>query len=119
MTTSDSPGFVRRHGPNALVLLALGGPALAGHRTGWNIPRLSELRGSPRTVKEDWCQAHGVPASRCLSCHPELGGNDAKDWCREHGVPESKCTACHPEILRTGAASDFCTEHGVPEACCN
>ncbi|MBI3725045.1 efflux RND transporter periplasmic adaptor subunit [bacterium] len=108
----------RSNVPTVVVFLGLGALAFAGHRSGWKVPKLAEIRARSSPPKEDWCPAHNVPDSRCLACHPELGGNDAKDWCREHGVPESKCTVCHPEILTKGQAADFCREHGVPESCC-
>lgn len=103
------------HLPTVLAFLVLGGLAIWGHRTGWKI----EPRSKPSAnEKEDWCEAHNVPDSRCLACHPELGGGNPADWCKEHGVPESKCTTCHPEILTTGEAKDWCREHGVPESAC-
>lgn len=113
-----SSGSFGRHVPNLAVLIGLAALAFVGHRTGWKVPRLAELRGGAAHAREDWCEAHGVPDTRCISCHPELGGNEAKDWCREHGVPESKCTTCHPEILTKGQAADWCKEHGVPESGC-
>jgi membrane fusion protein, heavy metal efflux system len=107
-----------RFGGTALVLVILGGLGYWGHRTGWRAPKLAEIRGAGVQEAEDWCEAHNVPDSKCLACHPELGGEDPQDWCREHGVPESKCTVCHPEILTSGTASDWCREHGVPESQC-
>lgn len=108
----------RRHGPTLAVLVALAATAYWGHRTGWKAPQVAALWSRAAPAKEDWCDAHNVPDSRCISCHPELAGADAKDWCKEHGVPESKCTVCHPEILTKGEASDWCKEHGVPESQC-
>lgn len=104
--------------PSVAVFAALGGLALLGHRTGWKVPKFGTLFAHSKTEKEDWCETHNVPDSRCIACHPELGGGDAKDWCKEHGVPESKCTVCHPEILTKGKAADWCREHGVPESQC-
>lgn len=102
-----------RHGSTVLVLAALAGVAWWGHHTGWKFARPVE-----KAAAEDWCEAHGVPDSKCLACNPELGGANAADWCKEHGVPESKCTECHPELLTTGTAADWCREHGVPESQC-
>lgn len=110
--------FLTATAPTVLVLVLIGGLAVWGHQTGWKAPRLSDLRKSSAKVEEDWCQAHNVPDSRCLACHPELSGANAADWCKEHGVPESRCTICHPEILTTGVAADWCKEHGVPESSC-
>jgi cobalt-zinc-cadmium efflux system membrane fusion protein len=108
-----------RHVPTVLVLAGLAALGVVGHRAGWKIGKFSEaLGGGAAPAKEDWCADHNVPESRCISCHPELAGADAKDWCREHGVPESQCTVCHPEILTKGAAADWCREHGVPETSC-
>jgi len=110
---------LKRQAPTGLVLAALACLAIFGHRTGWRIGKFSEVTGTASSVeKEDWCEAHNVPDSRCLACHPELGGADPKDWCKEHGVPESKCTVCHPEILTSGQARDWCREHGIPESQC-
>ncbi len=107
------------HGATALVLVALAAVAVWGHHTGWKAPGFSELAGSDAVAEtEDWCEAHGVPDSKCLACNPELAGDDPTDWCTEHGVPESKCTVCHPEILTGAAAADWCREHGVPESQC-
>lgn len=112
-------GFVLRVVPTLLALAVLGGVAWWGHRTGWKVPKWSDLRGTAEAAeKEDWCKAHNVPDSRCIACHPELGGEDPADWCAEHGVAESKCTVCHPEILTSGKAADWCVEHGVPESIC-
>lgn len=112
-------GLLVRQLPTVLVLLALVGLGLYGHHTGWTAPKVSALWGKTQgPEKEDWCESHNVPDSRCLACHPELAGADPKDWCREHGVPESKCTVCHPEILTKGQADDWCREHGTPESQC-
>lgn len=102
------------HLPTILAFLVLGGLSVWGHRTGWKL----EPRPAASKEKEDWCEAHNVPNSACLACHPELGGGNPVDWCKEHGVPESKCATCHPEILTTGVAKDWCREHGVPESAC-
>lgn len=103
------------HAPTLITFGILAALAAWGHRTGW---KLSPGAAAAQVQREDWCEAHNVPDSRCLACHPELGGADAADWCREHGVPESKCTVCHPEILTSGKAQDWCREHGVPESQC-
>lgn len=110
--------FATRFGGTTLVLVLLGLVGYWGHRTGWRAPKLSELRGAQAPEAEDWCEAHNVPDSKCLACHPEIAGEDPNDWCKEHGVPESKCTVCHPEILSSGSAADWCREHGVPESQC-
>lgn len=115
---SGPRAFVIHHGATMLVLVTLGAIAYWGHHTGWKAGKFSQLWGGAPEKKEDWCEAHNVPDSKCLACHPELGGGDPKDWCKEHGVPESKCTVCHPEILTKGKAADWCKEHGVPESQC-
>ena len=109
-----------RHAPTVLVLLAIGGVGAWGHATGWKVPKFSELRGTGGAAaqKEDWCEEHAVPESRCIKCHPELVGASIDDWCREHGTKESTCTLCHPEILTKGVAGDWCPEHGLPESSC-
>lgn len=111
--------MVAQKAPALIVLLALGGLGLYGHRTGWKIPRWSTYAHDHGARQhEDWCETHNVPESKCLACHPELAGEDPNDWCKDHGVPESKCTVCHPELLKKGQASDWCSEHGVPESQC-
>jgi membrane fusion protein, heavy metal efflux system len=108
---------LRRSAPAALTFAALAGIGIAGHRTGWKIPRLGSAAGVSKEA-EDWCAEHRVPESKCIACNPALVGADPADWCREHGVPESRCTICHPEALTKGAAADWCSEHGVPESGC-
>ncbi|MCW8129739.1 MAG: efflux RND transporter periplasmic adaptor subunit [Planctomycetota bacterium] len=81
------------------------------------MPKSSKLFGGQPSEPEDWCSKHNVPDSRCISCHPELGGTDPADWCKEHGLPESKCTICHPDLLAGGSA-EWCPEHGLPEKSC-
>ncbi|MGE0193730.1 MAG: efflux RND transporter periplasmic adaptor subunit [Planctomycetota bacterium] len=103
------------HLPTIAAFGLLAALAVWGHRTGW---KLSPATPVDPAQSEDWCEAHNVPDSRCLACHPELGGGNPADWCKEHGVPESKCTTCHPEILTSGQAQDWCREHGVPESQC-
>jgi cobalt-zinc-cadmium efflux system membrane fusion protein len=106
--------------PTFLVFAGLGALGYWGHQTGWKVPAFSSLSASAAAPeeKEDWCQAHNVPASRCIACNPELAGENPADWCKEHGVPESKCTTCHPELLTTGKIKDWCIEHGLPESQC-
>lgn len=113
MNSSRFREVLVRHGSTVLILGLLVGVAGWGHHTGWKFSRPAE-----KAAAEDWCDAHGVPDSRCIACNPELGGASASDWCKEHGVPESKCTLCHPEILTSGVAADWCREHGVPESAC-
>jgi cobalt-zinc-cadmium efflux system membrane fusion protein len=110
---------VVRQGGTVLVVAALAGVAWWGHRTEWKASRFSELFGAKSAAeKEDWCEDHNVPDSKCIACHPELVGADPKNWCKEHGVPEDECTTCHPELLTKGKIDDWCKEHGVPESQC-
>ncbi|MBM4078398.1 MAG: efflux RND transporter periplasmic adaptor subunit [Planctomycetes bacterium] len=109
---------ILRQIPTILVLALLAAIGYWGHESGWKAPKFTELWGVSPTEKDDWCEGHGVPDSKCIACRPELGGADPKDWCKEHGVPESKCTICHPEILTKGKSDDWCGEHGVPESQC-
>ena len=105
-----------RHGSTVLVLGALAGVAWWGHHTGWKFAR---PLATPQGAAEDWCDAHGVPDSRCLACNPELGGASAADWCKEHGVPESICTRCNDELTAGfQAKGDWCKEHGLPNSQC-
>lgn len=108
-----------RQVPTFVVLGALGAVAVWGHRTGWTMPRFSELSHQEAAHgEEDWCAEHNVPESVCIACNPELVGGNMADWCKEHGVAESRCTICHPEILISGIAADWCREHGLPESSC-
>lgn len=108
-----------QHLPAIVVFLALGAVAAWGHQSGWKVPAFGQLTAKEEAkAKEDWCDQHNVPDSRCIKCHPELVGGNMKDWCPEHGTKESTCTLCHPEILTTGVAGDWCPEHGIPETSC-
>ncbi len=103
--------------PTALILALLAAIGYWGHRNGWTLPKLSQLRAA-QTEPADWCVEHNVPESRCIACNPQLVGATMDDWCREHGLPESKCAICHPDILTRGVAGDWCQEHGLPESNC-
>ena len=109
---------IRRHGPNAAVLLLIAAMGWWGHRSGWKVSRLSTLWSRSAPVEEDWCPTHNVPLSKCISCTPALRGANPADWCKEHGMPESRCIFCHPDILKSGKAVDWCAQHGVPESQC-
>lgn len=106
-----------RYMPTVVVFAVLVWLAYWGHHSNWKLPKFAEFFGSQKAEEEDWCSLHNVPDSRCIACHPELGGTDPGDWCKEHGLPESKCTICHPDLLKGGTA-DWCPEHGIPEKSC-
>ena len=82
--------------PTIVILFVLAGLGYWGHHSGWSLPRFSELTG--RAVRSDanWCDEHGVPASICIACNPELmPKQELLGWCQEHGVAE--CVLDHPE----------------------
>ena len=92
-------GELARRLPGFLVFAALAGLGIYGHHSGWKLPKFSALTQSSADERDDWCDEHGVPESRCVECHPELlpKGKDF-GWCREHGVPN--CPLCHPEVAQ-------------------
>lgn len=66
MTTHRS-SFLH-HLPTALSLIALVGIGWWGHHTGWRAPTLAQVRADTHASKEDWCDEHSVPESRCILC---------------------------------------------------
>ncbi len=85
--------------PSVLVLVALGGLAYFGHRTGWTVPRFSALTGKIQEEKEDWCPEHAVPESECVECNAALLPKGTEfGWCKLHGIPE--CPLDHPEAAQ-------------------
>lgn len=86
--------------PTGLVLLALGGIALVGHRYEWKFPKSSELFGSAAGgATEEFCEEHAVGEDSCIECNAKLAPKP-KDfgWCAEHGV--SQCVLHHPELAQ-------------------
>lgn len=82
--------------PTLLILTVLGVFGWWGHRTGWTIPKFSELRGN-FTEDDDWCAEHGVPESICIECDETLVPKGKSfGWCKIHGVAE--CPHCHPSL---------------------
>ena len=101
-STPRLPTLVRRlfmHGPTFLVMVVLAWLGVYGHRSDWKLPKFSALTGSSAGQRDDWCEAHGVPESQCVECHPELlpRGKDY-GWCKEHGI--HNCPLCHPEVAQ-------------------
>lgn len=70
-----------------------------GHKTGWKIPKASDLYSGTLGTTEDWCAEHLVPESICVECDPKLLPK-AKSFgfCKEHGVTE--CVIHHPELAQ-------------------
>ena len=99
------PGFLRlarwliHQTPAFLVMLALAGLGVYGHRTDWTLPKFSDLTGRAVAARDDWCPEHGVPESQCVECQPDLlpPGNDYA-WCTDHGV--HNCPLEHPEVAQ-------------------
>ncbi|MBS0264511.1 MAG: efflux RND transporter periplasmic adaptor subunit, partial [Planctomycetes bacterium] len=62
-------------------------------------PKFSSLTGSAGSVRQDWCEEHGVPESKCVECNPDLlpKGPDY-GWCAEHGV--HNCPLHHPDVAQ-------------------
>ena len=92
-----------RQAPTLLVMAALAGLGVYGHRSDWKLPKFSSLIGNGAEARDDWCDEHGVPESQCVECRPDLlpRGTDY-GWCKAHGVHE--CPLCHPEIAQLKAA---------------
>ena len=89
-------GFVAGSLPTLVVLAGAGAVGWWGHRTDWNLPKFSELRGVVKE-KDDWCLEHSVPESACVECDDSLmPKREAHGWCKVHGVPE--CVLDHPEL---------------------
>lgn len=82
--------------PTLLILTVIGWFGWWGYRTGWTIPKFSELRGNI-TEDDDWCAEHGVPESICIECDENLvPRRKSFGWCKIHGVAE--CPQCHPSL---------------------
>ena len=84
--------------PTLTVALLLVGLAVAGHYTGWTIPKYSELFGSGNAAAPDWCDEHTVPESMCVECNEKLLPKIKPSWCRVHGVHH--CPFERPEIAQ-------------------
>lgn len=92
-------GWVGRSVPPLVVFACLGGLLAWGHRTGWTVSNFSALTGEHAPAKDDWCVEHGVPASVCVECSPDVFPRGAEfGWCRTHGVHD--CPLCHPEVAQ-------------------
>jgi len=90
--------FVRAAAPTLLVLAGLAAVGAWGHRTGWKLPKFSELAGKTQ-AREDWCPLHNVPESACVECDATLmPAAERRGWCKIHGVPE--CTLCYPDLAQ-------------------
>src|SRR5262245_10098994 len=75
--------------PTVLALGMVAGLVYVGHRTGWRMPKFSELTGIATAEKEDWCTEHSVPDSLCVECRKEsMPGTKEHGWCRQHGIHE-------------------------------
>ncbi len=84
--------------PTVVILCTLGFVGWWGHRTGWSIPKFSELRGKTTTA-DDWCSDHGVPESVCIECDETLmPRGKTKGWCKIHGVHE--CVNCNSSLAQ-------------------
>lgn len=91
-------GSLARSWPTALVLVLLGGLVIAGHYTGWTIPKFADLFGGGQAATDDWCKEHGVPDSICVECKEKLLPRIPVVWCKEHGV--HYCPFERPEIAQ-------------------
>jgi multidrug efflux pump subunit AcrA (membrane-fusion protein) len=90
---------LRRAAPTLLVTAALAGLGYYGHRTGWKLPKFSALTGAAAATRDDWCEEHNVPESKCVECSPDLmpKGPDY-GWDAEHGVHD--CPLHHPDVAQ-------------------
>src|SRR5687768_7943989 len=83
--------------PTMLVLALLAALAVVGHRSGWTLPKFSELLQSGAPATDDWCAEHAVPESICVECNPKQFPGPARyGWCAIHGVHD--CLFEHPDI---------------------
>src|SRR5262249_41928700 len=87
--------------PTLLALAAVAGLLVAGQRCDWKMPRFSALLGSAEEEPDDWCDAHGVPASVCVGGEGCCDKGAGFGWCRKHGVHE--CPLCHTEVAQLPA----------------
>lgn len=106
-TTSTAPAsglalWLTRGLSSVTVIAALGGLALWGHFSEWQLPKFSAMVGNTDSAKEEWCQAHNVAEAECIECNPELlpAGKDF-GWCKVHGV--AQCPFEHPEVAQLKA----------------
>ena len=84
----------------AAALAGFGGLLYWGHHTGWQFSRAQLLGATAEAEKEDWCEAHRVPESICIECHPEKAPPSAAfGMCPTHGVVN--CLWEHPELAET------------------
>src|SRR4051812_22945611 len=42
-----------------------------GHESGWQLGHWNPWAKEVVEEKDDWCEAHRVPESICIECHPE------------------------------------------------
>ena len=91
--------WIARQIPTVVVIGLLAGLGLYGHHSGWRLPKFSALAGTASPVRDDWCEEHSVPESRCVICDPDLlpRGEDY-GWCRDHGV--HNCPLHHPDVAQ-------------------
>ena len=100
--------WLGRASPTLLVLVALGGLAYWGHRTGWILPKFSALTGNGPAAKDDWCEEHSVPESQCVECNPDLLPKKTFGWCETHGVHD--CPWEHPEVAQLAKTPPVTTD---------
>lgn len=82
-----------------LAIAGLVGLLYWGHESGWQLGSLNPAAKEAPEEKEDWCEAHRVPESICIECHPEKAPLSASfGWCKEHGV--ANCLWEHPELAQ-------------------
>ena len=85
--------------PNVIVFSLLGSVMYLGHHTGWKMPKLSALGGTPAAPVDDWCSEHLVPESQCIECNDALYKKPKSvGFCRIHGVAE--CVIHHPSLAQ-------------------
>jgi membrane fusion protein, heavy metal efflux system len=92
--------FVFGNLSNLLAFGLLAGVFFLGHKTGWKLPKASELSQGVLTSAEDWCAEHLVAESECMECNEDLLPKPKPfGFCKEHGVME--CVIHHPELAQT------------------
>jgi cobalt-zinc-cadmium efflux system membrane fusion protein len=99
---AEKPRWWVRLFDRAVTLVAVAGLVglmYWGHENGWQLGNLNPWAKEEAQEKDDWCEAHRVPESICIECHPEKAPISASfGWCQEHGV--TNCLWEHPELAQ-------------------
>lgn len=87
--------WLRRAIPTAAVVILLAGIGYWGHHTDWEFVH----RASSNSVASDLRDPHGLPASECVECNPDLMPKPPEyGWDSKHGVHD--CPLEHPDVAQ-------------------